>query len=273
MKNIFLGSIFFLWGVSAFAYIPKASMILSRTAENAGKGIYQVEQEIQFPNGADNVVLKETWLIENENTMRVAVNGGKELKDLVSFQINYANGVHNQAGQNRRLTEDFIERYFHFRSSEAFAQALSSMKIVSANVLAKKSLRNLKDAEYQPENFVHLSRVGGTVAYALGANADANGDKPGFWIEQDQFLIRKFRLPSSVEVSADRYNSYARGLNFPATRTVRWNNQQVTIQTISVKAVGKEALTAFANRTNPNKMNLGQIPAAAVIEDFYKRLR
>lgn len=273
MKNIFLSFLLLSLPIWTQAYIPKASMILSRTAENGGKGSYLVEQEVQFSNGADTVAVRETWLIEGENNMRLQVVGGKELKDLLFFQVNYSNGLRNQNGQSRKLTEDFIERYFYIRSSESFAQALVSMNIVPSGVLAKKPIRNLKDAEYQPEPFVRLSRVGGVVTYAFGTTSETATEKPGFWIEQDQFLIRKFRLPSMVEVSADRYNNYARGLSFPGTRTVRWDNQQVTIQTISVKAVGKEAAAAFSAKSNISKINLGQIPAANVIEDFYKRLR
>lgn len=250
--------------ISASAYIPKAAMILSRTAENTGKGIYQIEQEVQFPNGADTVALKETWIVENENNMRVFVSGTKELKDLVSLQISYTNGSRK---------EDFIERYFHIRSTDSLAQTLASLKIVPSTVLAKRAVRLTKEADYQPENFVRLSRVGGVITYALGMVGDSEATRPGFWIEQDQFVIRKFRLPSQVEVSADRFENYARGLSFPGIRNVKWNNQQVTIQTISVKAVGKEALAAFSTKATPNKINLGQLPAAAVIEDFYKRLR
>ena len=272
MKTILIALLTVFTG-SALAFIPRTSMILSRTTENSGKGIYQVEQEVQFANGADTVAVKETWIIENENNMRLTVTGAKELKDLISFQVIYTNGSRSQNGQSRRLNEDFIEKYFNFRSAESLAQTLASLKIVPSNVMNKKPVRISKEADYQVENFVRLSRVGGVVTYALGSVLESENTKPGFWIEQDQFLIRKFRLPSQVEVSADRYNNYSRGLSFPGTRNVKWDNYQVTIQTISVKAVGKEALSAFSAKPVPTKMNMGQIQAAASIEDFYKRLR
>jgi hypothetical protein len=263
-----------LVGSSAWAFIPKASMILSRTAENSGKGIYQIEQEVQFASGAETLVLKETWIIENENNMRLMVTGGKELKDLVSFQVSYVNGLRSQNGQTRRLNDDFIEKYFHVRSVDSMAQILASLKIVPNSVLAKKPVKIGKEADYQAENFIRLSRVGGVVTYSLGMSAESETLRPAFWIEQDQFLIRKFRLPSLIEVSADKYNTYARGLSFPGSRNVKWDNQQVSIQTISVKAVGKEALSAFAAKAAvPAKFNIGQFQAASAIEDFYERLR
>lgn len=271
MKLIILFSLLILQ-TSAFAYIPKTSMILSRMAENTGSGIYQIEQEVQFPNGSETVTVKETWLIENENNMRMIATGGKDLKDLFSFQANYVSGNRQQNGQSKRVGEDFIEKYFHIRTADAFAHTFMALKLVPGNVMAKKPVRSLKEADYQAENFIHLGRVGGVVAYAIGPIADSAALKPGFWIEQDQFLIRKFRLPSMVEVSADRYSPYARGLSFPGTRIVKWDNNQVTIQTLSVKGVGKDTFANFGKNAS-NKSSLGQIPASAVIEDFYKRLR
>lgn len=271
MKSFVFFSILFLQ-ISVLAYIPRTSMIISRMAENTGSGIYQIEQEVQFPNGSDTVTVKETWLIENENSMRLSAVGGKDLKDLFSFQATYTGGNRQQNGQSKRVGEDFIEKYFHIRSADAYAQALISLKLVPSNVMAKKPVRGIKEVDYQPESFIQLGRVGGVIAYAITPVADSAALKPGFWIEQDQFLIRKFRLPSMVEVSADRYSPYARGLSFPGTRTVKWDNNQVTIQTLSVKGVGKEAIVNF-NKNLPNKSNLGQVSASAVIEDFYKRLR
>ena len=255
------------------AAIPRANMILARTSENAGSGIYQIEQEVQFPNGQDVLVLRETWLIENEGSMKVLVTGVKELKDQVAFMIQINGGTRSQGSSNRRVSEDFIERYFHMRSKEALAQAMAQLKLVPSHVLARKAPKNLKDAEYQPESFVRLSRSGGVINYAFGSPSLPEKDSVGFWIEQDQFVIRKFRLPSQVEVVADRYSSYSRSLQFPRTRTVRWGPNQVTIQTISVSGKGKDAWSSFGQKF-PTKMEaLNNQPAAALVEEFYKRFR
>lgn len=258
---------------ASWAAIPKASMILSRTSENAGKGYYQIDQEVQFANGHDTLVLKETWLIENENNMKLIVTGAKELKDQVAFMVQISGGMRTQGSVTRRAGEDFIEKYFHIRSPESFAQILAQMKLVPTNVLAKKTPKNLKEWEYQPEPFVRLSRAGGVVAYAIGALPLQEKDPAGFWIEQDQFVIRKFRLPSEVEVTADRYSSYSRGLMFPRTRIVRWGPNQVTIQTISVSARGKETWSQFGLKTPPKTEALSNQQAASVVDEFYKRFR
>jgi len=271
----FLGSFFisFLFLFQAHAAIPKASMILQRTSENAGSGIYQIDQEVHFPNGPDTLVLKETWLIENENNMKLVVTGAKELKDQVSFSIQIVNGNRIQSGSSKRITEDFIERYFNLRSPESFAQVLAQMKLVPSNVLAKKPVRNTKEVDSQSESFIRLSRTGGTIAYAIGTPAAENQDLPGFWIEQDQFVLRKFRLPTGAEIAADKYSSYARGFMYPRTQVLRWGNNQVTIQTISVSARGKETWAQFGQKTAQKMEALNALPAAALVEEFYKRFR
>src|SRR3989344_5870049 len=78
--------------VFALAYIPPTRMILQRTAENSGSGVYAIEQEVQFNNVQDSLFLKETWLIENDRTMRVTVTGTKDLKDQIKLQFIYAGG-------------------------------------------------------------------------------------------------------------------------------------------------------------------------------------
>jgi hypothetical protein len=269
--KIFILSCFF--GCSAIAAIPKAALILQKTVENDGNGVYQIEQEVQFPNGSDILILKETWLIQNESNMKLIVTGTKELKDQFFISVNYSGGTRNQAGNTKRLGEDFIEKYFHYRKTENFAYALSQLKIVPTYVLSRKNLRSLKDVDNSVEPFVHLSRTGGVVTYMLGQESTETSALPAFWIEQDQFVLRKFRLPSQVEVSADRYSNYSRGLNFPRTRTVRWENNQVTIQTISVVGKSKDTFSKFSTGGAQKTDALKTQAAADIVEEFYKRFR
>lgn len=271
-----------LFPVVALAYIPPARMILQRTAENSGSGPYTIEQEVQFNNGQDSLFLRETWLIENDRTMRVTVSGAKDFKDQIKMQFIYAGGQrwsHNGNRESQRLSEDFLERYFNFRSTDQLASTLMNLKILPTNAFARKPLpKNLEQLKYEPESFVRLSRVGGTVTYAFGAPSPAEGTPtPGLWIEQDQFLVRKLRLPSQVEVSADNYNQYSRGLNYPKVRTVRWGQNTVTIRLIGVTSHrGGIQANSFqpTSMTVPSKLDgLNGQPAKDVVLDFYSRFR
>ncbi|MGZ3795329.1 MAG: hypothetical protein ACXVB1_03140 [Pseudobdellovibrionaceae bacterium] len=265
-----------------FAYIPPTRMILQRTAENSGSGIYTIEQEVQFNNAQDSLFLRETWLIENDRTMRVTISGTKDLKDQIKMQFIYAGGQRwslSGSRQSRPLTEDFLERYFNFRATDHLINTLVSLKILPANAFAKKSLpKNVEGFKYEPEEFVRLSRVGGVPNYAFGTPSPVEGaGSPGFWIEQDQFLVRKFRLPSQVEVTADNYNQYARGLNYPKTRTIRWGQNTVTIRLIGVTALrGKTPANLFQPNSSDISTKLEGLnnqPAKDAVLDFYSRFR
>ncbi|MBC7371612.1 MAG: hypothetical protein H7326_08610 [Bdellovibrionaceae bacterium] len=274
-------NLFALLLTAAFAYIPPTRMILQRTSENAGSGIYAIEQEVQFTSAQDSFFVKETWLVENDHSMRLTVTGTKDLKDQFKMQYVYAGGLRWNLGagrESKRMNEDFLEKYFHFRTTEHLATAMMQLKILPANALGKKVLPKTVDLiKYEPEDFVRLSRTGGTTNYAYGlpSAVDANPN-PGLWIEQDQFLIRKLRLPSQVEVTAENYNAYARGLNFPKVRTVRWGQNTVTIRLIGVTSRPNVTAAQFqpSSLDSPIKLEALNTQAAKdVVLDFYSRFR
>ena len=83
----FIASLCVLSTSVAFASIPPTRMILQRTVENAGTGAYVVEQEVQIPNGAEPLLLKETWTIESDRSMKVTVVPLRDPKDAIKLQI------------------------------------------------------------------------------------------------------------------------------------------------------------------------------------------
>jgi|SRR6185312_10933316 len=276
-KSLFVSSLVLtsLIAAVALAAIPSGLIILQKMADNTGSGVYVIEDEVQFPNGQDTLVLKETWFVENDGSMKLLVTGGRELKDQVQMSFVYSGGQRFHNGSSQKLTQDFIEKYFHIRKGETLANDLVRMKIVPASILYKHPVRSTKDVEHVNENFIRLSRVGGVVTYAFGAPSapDTSDLSPGFWIEQDQFVLRKFRLPDQVEVSADKYTSYSRNLWYPRTRTVHWGANQVTIQTLSVFGRTKDAFAKFSPKVTQRLDGLNGQPAQALVQEFYQRFR
>lgn len=266
-----------LVAVVAYAAIPSGLIILQKLADNTGSGVYVIEDEVQFPNGQDTLVLKETWFVESDNSMKLLVTGGRELKDQVQMSFTYSGGQKFHNGGSQKLTPDFIEKYFHIRKGEAFATDMVHMKVVPSAILTRHPFRVNKDkeVEHTSENFVRLSRVGGVVTYAFGTPSapDTSDLSPGFWIEQDQFVLRKFRLPDQVEVSAEKYTSYARNLWYPRTRTVHWGPNQITIQTLSVQGRTKDAFAKFSPKPVQRLDGLNGQPAQALVQEFYQRFR
>ncbi len=262
----------------AHAYIPKTKTILSRVVDNAGAGPYLVEQEVQFPVGTDSFTVKETWYIDNENNMVLEVHGTRELKDrlhfVISYQGNKKSWVTSKGAQSHALSFDFIEKPFYIRRSDSLGQHFIQAGILPPLALARKATpRNLNEVHYQQEAWVRMGRVGGSLAWVFGepAKPDSTQLPPGLWIEQDQFYIRKIRWPQQVELTADNYSSFSRGLNLPKNRILRWSAGQVNIQLLSAKS--------FSSKERPNKnaaFNIGvlqNLPVRAAFEEFYTRFR
>lgn len=266
---------------AAVAALPPARFIATQLVKNAGAGVYQIEQDVQFVTSGEPLILRETWWIENENTMRLQVTGLRELKNQFNMVFVYRDGqrVGNwaQGKMAKKLNEDFIEKYFHYRSAERLIDDLAMMRVLPASAYARKGFRTIKDVDYRPEPQVRLGRSGGGIAYVFGTPSPAEGAPlPGFWIEQDAFVLRKFRLPSTVEVVADRFFQSARGLQFPRARTVRWGTNSVQIQTVNVSS--KTGLKGdFFSPSGLDAVNKAEgiqnAPLKALVEEFYSRFR
>lgn len=277
MKTLILASCFF--SAAAFAALPPARMILERTTENSGTGGYVIEQEVQIPNGAEPLLLKETWTVENDRSMKVTVAPLRDPKDAVKIQIVYKDGqryiLKNGTREPGPLPIDFAERPFHLRSLDAAINFVASLKIVPPRAFDKKPLpKKSEDIKHDGDDFVRLARSNGVITWAFGTPGSATGAEqpPGLWIEQDQFVIRKIRFPSESEITADSFSSYARGLHFPKERTIRWGKNTVSLRTLSVTSKNANVSSSSLD-TSWKVQGLENQPAQAVIEEFYTRFR
>lgn len=283
MKNACFILSLFLVPLFTQAYIIPTRTILQKTSENAGSGIYAIEQEVQFANGDDTLTLKETWLIENDRSMRLTVTGGKDLQNTFTLQFLYSGGqkwsLSNGSRKGEKIPEEFLEKFLHFRSPEIFANTLAQLKIIPANGFQKKPLvRAGTEFKHEAEAWVRYSRTGGTVTYAFGiaTPVDKELNYPGLWIEQDQFFVRKLRLPTQVEMSANNYNQFSKGLSFPKARTIRWSNHTVTIRTLSVSARPATVTNLLQPASLDRPSNWEGIRAFAakdIVTEFYSRFR
>ncbi len=263
------------WSPQASAYIPDPGMILSRTGLNNGNGFYQIEQDVILQTEAEPLVLRERWTIRDEYQMRVEVEGRGFLEGLVKMTLVYdAHQRHlvDSDGQVRssRLGGDWHEPYFHYRRSSTIRSLLAQ-----ANILPPET-------EEEAGSFVRLSRTGGGVAYAFGTPTPLNSPEllPGLWIEQDQFVIRKLRLPSEVLIRANDYEAFARSLWMPRLREISWagGQRQARVQVTSVRSLPQNAqsqrlvnpaeLRTQAQNTEPLRMTDHEL-----IRDFYSRFR
>jgi len=254
-----------IWVFSLFAeaYVPNTRMILSRTVENSGSGGYQIEKEVKFSN-PEIPVLKESWNLENERTLRLTVVpvGPKPAPKLT---ILWSGGQrHLLLGGTKETTRpsaENAERLFHFRTTDNFVQYLHQQSILQA------TSGNL--------DLARLNRAQGVVTWGLGKITEEGSDRlaPYLWIEQDRFVIRKVRFASKSELTADSFQVYAKGLHYPDVVTLAWDDQKVRLTTQSVSQ--KKFTPPFfqASQIEDSQEFMRLMAKWPVVSDFYKRFR
>ncbi len=274
-----------IFSASAWAYIPDYHMIMSRTADNHGRGIYQIEQDVVFRGDPDPLVVHETWWIAGENAMRVTFEGRGSLKGLIQGAITYDSDEkqwreEGGTAKSARLTDDWTEPFFHFRYSKNIKPKLVAMKIAPPESLKSRgvSVKDGTEFSYGQQNFIRLARSGGAISYAIGglSSPEDASSTPGIWIEQDQFVVQKVRLPSTALVKAEQYNRYSEDFWLPKTRTIAWgpNSVQIHVGTVkSLKKSGSEMLKVSSADVQKNSNLIVRWPDQEVIREFYTRFR
>ncbi|MBX7231723.1 MAG: hypothetical protein K1X29_06520 [Bdellovibrionales bacterium] len=269
----------------AAAYIPEYNLILSKTAEQHGSGLYQIDQDVIFHVTDEPLVVHETWWIANENMMKVQIEGRNSLKGIVQGVLIYDQQKKywfDNTVQSKRLGEDWIEPYFYFRVSKNMKNHLVAVKITPPTSLKDRVTIPSPTGEfkYQPQPFIGLSRVLGSISYVIGipAKDPSSGYTSGIWIEQDQFVVRKLKLPSQATVTTEDYFRQPEGLWLPKTRSVTWENKSVQIQLNRVQTLGKNNFKngeLFKTSSLEKKQNTPSPKWSDqdLIREFYNRFR
>jgi hypothetical protein len=273
-----------LGSVAAWAYIPPYWMILSRTADNHGHGVYQIEQEVAFQQGDEPLIVNERWTIESENTMRLEVTSRKQSEPFHLTYI-YRDGRRHWVDENgvkksERVPEDWFEPFLYFRLSKNLKALAVQRGMAPATSLKSEPYKyTAKKPSPDPEPYVRLSRVDGLVAYAIGTPTPASTNEmlPGIWIEQDHFLVRKVRFASQAELTAQNYKNF-HDLWVPRDMQISWQGHEAKVSVTNVISLGPEAKKKSS--FDPSDLNFGknpqvasQLPNDPAIRDFYSRLR
>lgn len=267
----------------AWAYIPEYSMIASRAAEQHGKGAYQIEQDVIIKKEAEAFVVRETWIVNGENSMRLSIEGRGPLKGLVSgvilFEGNSKTFFDGGSLKSQKLGEEWLEPLFHFRNSKYFRSRLVSLKVAPPDSLKDRnplpSDVDPKEIKYEPPSFIRLSRVGGSIAWAIGQYPAGGSESPTLWLEQDQFVLRKYKSLNQVILQAADYSKFDETFFYPRTRTYQFSSFTVTVQTVKVtpatKPAGKD--TRFQNATLAANKETLKLPDVDGLRDFFLRFR
>lgn len=262
----------------SWGYIPDFRTILSRTADNHGQGLYEIDQDVIFRTPAEPIIIREVWTVDGSDLMRVQISGRGTMEGLIQLSLIYKNDRrhHMDAGNQIKsspMPNDWFEPFFNFRNSKNLRSQLVALNILPGSALSHNHFRREKDKyTYNPSTFLRLSRTGGYVAYAFGTpSQDANNTQPGLWIEQDQFVVRKLRLPSKALIQAEEYSRYASSLWLAKRKLISWGNNLVEIKVNSVKSLGRpKGNSSFdVQQLKPSS----QWPEQALVREFYTHFR
>lgn len=257
MKTAFILTIVLTLSNFSYGFVMPLQTAMKKAVALSGNQIFSVDQDVIFKSEAEDIVIKENWLIEGDKNLVLTATGQGALKDSFKFVAVYnSKNKTTMIGKNRQtelVNLDFFERYLSIRSVASFANYLNDLSVA-------KNIR--------------LSRVAGQPALAIG-EPSTNMLKPQFWLDQETFQIRKIRFPSETEVSFDDYAQYDK-IWYPRTKTVNWGHQVAVIRVRNVSTKVKANLSNFYPQKldQPSEINLankGQI--GLTIQEFYTRFR
>jgi hypothetical protein len=261
------------------AYIPEYSLLTSHSSDQHGKGSYLIEQEVTYRKEAETYTVKETWLVTNENRMRVTLEGRGPLKGLVQGTILYT-GTHKfffdstmPGLRQQRLADEWLEPLFHFRTSKYLRSRLVTLNVAPPESQHERpALSSDEDPKYEPPSFLRLSRVGGTTAWLIGTGA---GQRPALWLEQDQFVLRKYRSASQVLLHANDYVKFDDGFWFPRQRVYNFGTYNIEVQTLQVRSLGKLKPddARFRTATLNAARDSVRLPETPALKEFFSRFR
>jgi hypothetical protein len=264
------------------AYVPSSRMILDKVVENALKTPLYVEQEVNISSAQGSVSLKEQWLYENENAIRLIVKGGKDLQAHIQFQVHFSESQRTSSitgsALTSRLNHPLFEKIFFIKNTESLMRLLVQHEIVTNEIFNSQIFKKIpgnNGFQYQPEPFVRLSRLGGKVAYIFGPAPIEDKLTPGFWVEQDLFQILKIRNSQGEEFRLDKMVTFNRGARWAKELQLTWGTPTVTaqIQTVAVRTADANLKQLFQKRIEKRTLEFEKHPGKNLVEEFYSRFR
>lgn len=269
------------FALSAEAYIPSSRTIAIRTAKNNGKGAYTIDQDVQFRAGSESITLRERWMIQDGDNMRVTVVGPANSN--IRFDAFYKSGKRTAPDSSGNLKTantpvEFLEKYLHARTSDELLGSFVRAGIVPASFLQPRQRFNPNaKVSHIPEPYVRLGRSNGVINWVFGAPTPAESSKQlaSVWIEQDAFSLRRIRFQTEAEMNANQYILQPGNAMFPRERVVTWNGNTAVIRLISVKPLAAPQVASALNPASltPAEAKASKLPDQESVREFYSRFR
>ena len=278
---ILFGSTALAFALSAEAYIPSSRTIAIRTAKNGGKGAYSIDQDVQFRAGSDSVTLRERWIIQDGENMRVTVVG--PANSGIRYDAFYKNGKRTTPDSSGTMktsnaSVEFLEKYIHARTSDELLGSFVRAGIIPNSMLQPRQRFNPNaKVAYAPKPYGRLGRSNGVINWVFGAPTPADSSKQlaGVWIEQDAFALRRIRFQSEAEMNANQYGLQPGNALFPRERVVTWKGNTAVIRLVSAKPLTAQQASSALNPASlsPADAKAGKLPDQESVREFYSRFR
>lgn len=252
----------------ALAHIPKTRTLLGRMAKTQGTGAYSISLEIVLPTESEPLRVLEDWVVASSDQMHVTaqieVDGRKE----TVFASTYRDGAVTKTGvvSGNRAGEYFFEPLFHARSSGNLIRWLTQHHLINASMLSEARVTQLKSVRHEPDPFLQYIKTDLGFGLALGASPGGRFEPRVTW-DPDRLLLTRLKFPNAnIEMTAENYDSFARGLMYPRERWVRFDGRAILLRTLEIRARGESAVSAPTLRSTPASTNPSLVT-------FYERFR
>lgn len=244
---------------TAWTFVLPLDFVIKKNVAKTGRTSVAIEQEVTFKVGNDSLKTLENWVIEGDRNLKVSAVGLEPYKENIKvnslFNSKQKTQVVGKSKSQSQVSNDFFQRLMFIRSTDSFLQYLRELGI---------------------SDKVRLSRADGRVCVAIGEPSQGENKSPQVWIDQDEFLIRKIRMPSGTEITFSDYVKAGEDFWIAKTQTIKWGGATATvkIKNFSTKNVG--SLQQFYPQNFEQNTQLAfteSSPITQVVEDFYKRFR
>lgn len=244
---------------TAWTLVLPLDFIVKNTVAKTGRTSITIDQEVTFKIGNDVIKTQENWLVEGDRNLKVSAQGLDTFKDNLRVNSLFNSKQKTQVvGKSKTSTPvgvDFYQRLLFIRSSDSFMRYLQELGITEKT---------------------RLSRAGGRVCIAIGEPSQGENKSPQIWIDQDEFLIRKIRMPSGTEISLSDYVKINDDFWIAKTQVINWAGATATIKVKNYSVKNAPTLSQFHPQSFEQTTDLSFAQGnstSQVVEDFYKRFR
>lgn len=244
---------------TGWTFVLPLDFVVKKTVAKTGRSPISIDQEITFKAGKDSLKTQENWLIEGDRNLKVSAFGLEPYKENIKVNSLFNSKQKTQVlGKTKTQTavgNDFYQRLLFIRSSDSFMQYLRELGI------SEKT---------------RLSRADGRVSIAIGRPSQGEDKSPQIWIDQDEFLIRKIRMPSGTEISLSDYVKVNDDFWIAKTQVIKWAGVTATVKVKNFSVKNAATIQQFypQNFEAPTELAFNESSSIAqVVEDFYKRFR